>query len=238
MWAMFAHLAAFAGFFPAGIGFVVGPLVVWLIKKEQYPFVDEQGKEAVNFQITMLIYWRRSCSCSCASGSSCCRRGHRGYRVHDHRHDQGQRRRALSLPEWPDLPLHQVTGGSRGGVLAQCRERGTDMRSRVLSQDAACRGRRCLRGDDRSHTFFEYLNVGRGRPGRRDRILLVLNGDVPEMSSEYFQAHLLQLLRGHLHAGVERHLSRRRPQGCAGVLNPDRAIRGGQIGRQAAGVSS
>lgn len=58
MWAMICHLAGFAFLLPAAplIGGLIGPLVVWLIKKDQYPFVDEQGKEAVNFQITMLIY--------------------------------------------------------------------------------------------------------------------------------------------------------------------------------------
>jgi uncharacterized Tic20 family protein len=56
MWAMFCHLAALATFVIPAIGLVIGPLVVWMIKKEQYPFVDEQGKEAVNFQISMLIY--------------------------------------------------------------------------------------------------------------------------------------------------------------------------------------
>jgi uncharacterized Tic20 family protein len=57
MWAMFSHLAAFAGLVPAliVIGCVIGPLVVWLLKKHDFPFVDEQGKEAVNFQITMLL---------------------------------------------------------------------------------------------------------------------------------------------------------------------------------------
>ncbi len=58
MWAMLCHLAGFAFLLPVvpGIGSVIGPLIIWLIKKDQYPFVDEQGKEAVNFQITMLIY--------------------------------------------------------------------------------------------------------------------------------------------------------------------------------------
>ncbi len=57
LWAMLCHLAAFATFLPAvpGIGIVLGPLIVWLIKKNEFPFVDEQGKEAVNFQLTMLI---------------------------------------------------------------------------------------------------------------------------------------------------------------------------------------
>ena len=49
MWAMLCHLA--------GLLSVLGPLIVWLIKKDESPFVDEQGKEAVNFQLTMLIYW-------------------------------------------------------------------------------------------------------------------------------------------------------------------------------------
>jgi hypothetical protein len=57
LWAMLCHLAAFAGLLPVvpAIGSVLGPLVVWLIKKNEFPFVDEQGKEAVNFQITMFI---------------------------------------------------------------------------------------------------------------------------------------------------------------------------------------
>jgi len=57
MWAMFCHLAAFAGLVPAVlvIGCVIGPLVVWLLKKNEFPFVEEQGKEAVNFQLTMLL---------------------------------------------------------------------------------------------------------------------------------------------------------------------------------------
>ena len=58
-WAMVAHLSALAGgllsgFF-GGLGVFVGPLVVWLIKKDTMPFVDEQGKEALNFNITCAI---------------------------------------------------------------------------------------------------------------------------------------------------------------------------------------
>lgn len=33
----------------------IGPLVIWLIKKDEMPFVDDQGKEALNFQITLTI---------------------------------------------------------------------------------------------------------------------------------------------------------------------------------------
>ncbi len=55
-WAMFAHLSALIGaLITGGIGVFVGPLVIWLIKKETMPFVDDQGKEALNFNITMAI---------------------------------------------------------------------------------------------------------------------------------------------------------------------------------------
>jgi uncharacterized protein len=46
--AMLCHLLAiFTGF--------IGPLVVWLIKKDEMPLVDDQGKESLNFQITILL---------------------------------------------------------------------------------------------------------------------------------------------------------------------------------------
>ena len=53
-WAMFAHLAAVAGFV-IPFGSIVGPLLVWQLKKDVDPFVDQNGKEAVNFQITIAI---------------------------------------------------------------------------------------------------------------------------------------------------------------------------------------
>ncbi len=58
MWAMFCHLAGLAFVLPIipFIGGLIASLILWVLKKDQYPFVDEQGKEAVNFQITMLIY--------------------------------------------------------------------------------------------------------------------------------------------------------------------------------------
>lgn len=51
---MLCHLAAFAGLL-IPFGNIVGPLVVWLVKKDEIPFVDDQGKESLNFQITMAI---------------------------------------------------------------------------------------------------------------------------------------------------------------------------------------
>lgn len=49
-WGMAAHLSAFAGFL-IPFGSILGPLVVWLVKKEEMPFVNDQGKEALNFNI-------------------------------------------------------------------------------------------------------------------------------------------------------------------------------------------
>lgn len=54
-WATICHIIALIGLLGNGIGFLLGPLVVWLLKREDHPFIDEQGKEAVNFQITMFI---------------------------------------------------------------------------------------------------------------------------------------------------------------------------------------
>ena len=55
LWAMIAHISAVAGFvFP--FGNIIGPLLIWILKKEEFPFVDDQGKEALNFQISITIY--------------------------------------------------------------------------------------------------------------------------------------------------------------------------------------
>ena len=51
---MLCHLIALSGVV-IPFGFIIGPLVIWLIKKDEMPFVDDQGKESLNFQITMLI---------------------------------------------------------------------------------------------------------------------------------------------------------------------------------------
>ena len=56
-WAMFCHLASLAGFTAIPFANVIGPLVVWMLKKEEMPLVDDQGKEAVNFQISITIYF-------------------------------------------------------------------------------------------------------------------------------------------------------------------------------------
>ena len=53
-WAMLGHLAAFSAFI-TGIGCVLGPLLVWLIKRDTLPFAGEQAKDALNFNITCII---------------------------------------------------------------------------------------------------------------------------------------------------------------------------------------
>jgi len=53
-WALFAHLSALVGYI-IPFGSIIGPLVIWQIKKNEMPFVDDQGKEALNFQITIAI---------------------------------------------------------------------------------------------------------------------------------------------------------------------------------------
>jgi uncharacterized Tic20 family protein len=55
-WATFCHLGAFSGyFFP--FAHIIVPLVLWLIKKDEMPLVNDQGKESLNFQISMTLYY-------------------------------------------------------------------------------------------------------------------------------------------------------------------------------------
>ncbi len=56
LWGMLCHLLALAGY-AIPLGNVIGPLVIWLIKKDEMPFVDDQGKESLNFQISIVIYF-------------------------------------------------------------------------------------------------------------------------------------------------------------------------------------
>jgi len=53
-WGMLSHLSALAGMI-LPFGSILGPLIVWLAKREQSAFVAEQAKEALNFNITVVI---------------------------------------------------------------------------------------------------------------------------------------------------------------------------------------
>jgi uncharacterized protein len=60
-WAIICHLSALVGLLGIPLLHILAPLFVWLFKRKDYPFVDDQGKEALNFQITMgligLLGW-------------------------------------------------------------------------------------------------------------------------------------------------------------------------------------
>jgi uncharacterized protein len=56
LWATLCHLSALIGFVLPIVGNIAGPLVFWILKKDEMPFVDINGKEAINFQISMSIY--------------------------------------------------------------------------------------------------------------------------------------------------------------------------------------
>jgi len=50
------HASALLGLFFHFLGHILGPLVVWLIKRGDSPEINAHGKESLNFQISMLIY--------------------------------------------------------------------------------------------------------------------------------------------------------------------------------------
>jgi uncharacterized protein len=54
-WAMAGHLSALAGHF-VPFGHIFGPLIIWLIKRDESEFVGDQAKEALNAQISFTIY--------------------------------------------------------------------------------------------------------------------------------------------------------------------------------------
>ena len=55
-WDVLSHLAAIVFLLGVPFGNILGPLVVWLIKRSDSPSVDAHGKEALNFQISLTLY--------------------------------------------------------------------------------------------------------------------------------------------------------------------------------------
>lgn len=53
-WGMLCHLMALSGYI-IPLGNLLGPIIIWAIKKDDAPFINDQGKEAINFQITVTI---------------------------------------------------------------------------------------------------------------------------------------------------------------------------------------
>ncbi|WP_345786245.1 DUF4870 domain-containing protein [Coraliomargarita algicola] len=54
--AMLCHLLSLIGLLGVPLGNILGPLIIWITKKDQDAFVDETGKEVLNFQISATIY--------------------------------------------------------------------------------------------------------------------------------------------------------------------------------------
>lgn len=55
-WALICHLSALSGYI-IPFGHLIVPIVIWSMKKEEMPMVDEHGKEVINFQISMTIWF-------------------------------------------------------------------------------------------------------------------------------------------------------------------------------------
>ncbi len=56
LWCVLCHASALLGLFLHFLGHLLGPLIVWLIKRGDSAEIDAHGKESLNFQISMLIY--------------------------------------------------------------------------------------------------------------------------------------------------------------------------------------
>ncbi len=62
-WGMLAHYLSLAGYFSILVGYfsvlglILGPLVVWMLKRREHPFLEDQGKESLNFQITIFMVY-------------------------------------------------------------------------------------------------------------------------------------------------------------------------------------
>ena len=54
-WGMLAHLSALAGLVVPLAGIVLGPLIVWVARRDESEFVAEHAKQALNFNITVLL---------------------------------------------------------------------------------------------------------------------------------------------------------------------------------------
>lgn len=57
LWGMLAHLSALLSIVVGGsFANIVGPLIIWLVKRDESPFVEHHGREALNFNISVAIY--------------------------------------------------------------------------------------------------------------------------------------------------------------------------------------
>lgn len=57
LWLNLCHITAFSIFIGIPFGNILGPLVIWQIKKDEFPSVDKEGKNSLNFQLSMTLYF-------------------------------------------------------------------------------------------------------------------------------------------------------------------------------------
>ena len=55
-WALICHLSGLSGYM-IPFGNIIAPIIIWSVKKEEFPMVDEHGKEVVNFQISFTLWF-------------------------------------------------------------------------------------------------------------------------------------------------------------------------------------
>lgn len=56
LWAMLCHLVTFCLYLGVPFGNIIGPLVPWLIYRDRSRFIDEHGRESLNFQLSLFLY--------------------------------------------------------------------------------------------------------------------------------------------------------------------------------------
>ena len=54
-WSMLCHLSALAGFF-FPFGGIIGPLICWLTRKDESGWININGRNSLNFQLSILLY--------------------------------------------------------------------------------------------------------------------------------------------------------------------------------------
>lgn len=56
-WAVGCHLSSLSGYIGVPFGHILGPLIIWLIKKDGSQFLDEVGKETLNYNISIILWF-------------------------------------------------------------------------------------------------------------------------------------------------------------------------------------
>ena len=59
-WITILHISALAGFLLVGFGQILGPLIVWLLKRNDVTGLDAAGRNVLNFQISWTLWWALS----------------------------------------------------------------------------------------------------------------------------------------------------------------------------------